>query len=53
MAAPLRASRIALDGNAVSLALKPADAVLYGDAVQRRHRQLAGALGVDLRVAEA
>ncbi|WP_293858799.1 Ppx/GppA family phosphatase [Sphingomonas sp. SCN 67-18] len=53
VAAPLRASRIALDGNAVSLALKPADAVLYGDAVQRRHRQLAGALGVDLRVAEA
>ena len=53
VAGPLKTSRLSLDDNAVSLVLTSGDTALYGDAVQRRHRQLANALGLETRLAEA
>jgi exopolyphosphatase/guanosine-5'-triphosphate,3'-diphosphate pyrophosphatase len=49
-AAPLRAARLAREGNALLLSLGPDDAALYGEPVQRRHRALAQALGLEPRL---
>ena len=45
VAGPLKASAVALDGDALVLRLAPGDGPLYGEAVERRHRTLAGAMG--------
>lgn len=46
VAAPLRQSRLSVIGDRLQLAIKTADAELYGEAVERRHRQLAVAMGL-------
>ncbi|MDF7777681.1 Ppx/GppA family phosphatase, partial [Sphingomonas sp. AOB5] len=45
VAAPLKRSRLALATNAVWLVLEPRDAALYGEAVEKRHKALATAMG--------
>lgn len=47
VAGPLRASYLSIEGSALRLNLDPQDAALYGDPVQRRHRQLAVAFGLE------
>lgn len=49
VAGPLRRSRIAIDGGALVLTIDAAEAGLYGDAVGRRHKQLANAMGLEPR----
>lgn len=49
-AKPLRAAGIALSGGLLELSLGRADAALYGEPVQRRHRLLAQVLGADARL---
>ena len=44
VAGPLATTQLALSAEAVTLTLRPADRVLYGEAVERRHKQLAAAL---------
>ena len=45
VAGPLQSSRLSLDARTLTLHLRPGDALLYGEAVERRHKQLAAALG--------
>ena len=45
VAGPLSQSRIALDSEALTLILPQDQQSLYGEAVERRHRQLAALLG--------
>ena len=45
VAGPLKASRLGLDGDRLTLALTADDTALYGEAVERRHKLLAEALG--------
>lgn len=45
VAAPLEVSRLAMDDKRVVLALPSDQALLYGEAVERRHKQLAALLG--------
>ena len=46
VAAPLKTSALTLDRDAVTLCLAAGDGPLYGEAVERRHRNLATAFGV-------
>ncbi|MET0245499.1 MAG: Ppx/GppA family phosphatase [Sphingomonas sp.] len=46
VAAPLRRSRLIPDGQSLRLILEPGDRPLYGEAVEKRHRALASALGM-------
>ncbi|WP_326524467.1 Ppx/GppA family phosphatase [Sphingomonas sp.] len=50
---PLERTVLAIDGDTVTLAVPAADAALYGEAVEKRHRALAGALGRAARTATA
>lgn len=45
VASPLEVTRLSIDPKAVTLHLKPEDDALYGEAVERRHKQLAAMLG--------
>jgi exopolyphosphatase / guanosine-5'-triphosphate,3'-diphosphate pyrophosphatase len=45
VAAPLSSSSMAIDANALTLKLSSDHHALYGEAVERRHRQLAALLG--------
>ena len=45
VAGPLSLSRLTREGNTLTLHLAPGNEALYGEAVERRHRQLAAALG--------
>jgi exopolyphosphatase/guanosine-5'-triphosphate,3'-diphosphate pyrophosphatase len=45
VAGPLETSRLVIDGGALRLGLAGSDVALYGEAVERRHRLLAEALG--------
>jgi exopolyphosphatase/guanosine-5'-triphosphate,3'-diphosphate pyrophosphatase len=49
-AEPLRRARLAQDGEMLELSLGHDDAALYGEPVQRRHRALAQALGLEPRL---
>jgi len=49
-AGPLRAASLRQVGAALELSLARADAALYGEPVQRRHRALAQALGLEPRL---
>ncbi|WP_448664495.1 Ppx/GppA family phosphatase [Sphingomonas sp. CJ20] len=51
VAAPLKRSRLEMDTGAVTLTLAPTDAALYGEAVEKRHKALAQALGREARIA--
>ena len=51
VAGPLRRSRVAIEGEMLQLHLGEDDAALYGEAVEKRHRALAGALGLTAGVA--
>ena len=51
VAGPLAKTRLVLDAQHVTLEIAPEDRVLYGEAVERRHRQMASALGRVARVA--
>ncbi len=51
LAAPLTRSSVAVENGAVRMALKPNDTPLYGEAVQKRHRALAVAMGLQAVVA--
>ncbi|UZK66913.1 Ppx/GppA family phosphatase [Sphingomonas sp. M1-B02] len=46
VAAPLRRTRLAIEEDALLLCVEGADEALYGDAVAKRHRALAGAFGL-------
>ncbi len=52
MAGPLRRSVLALDDETLTLELKRDDAALYGEAVEKRHKALASALGVKAALAD-
>ena len=45
LAGPIQRTRLDDDGRAIALTLEPSDRALYSDAVERRHKALAGALG--------
>lgn len=45
VAGPLEVTRLSIDAKAVTLHLKAEDDALYGEAVERRHKQLAAMLG--------
>ncbi|MES2443762.1 MAG: Ppx/GppA family phosphatase [Pseudomonadota bacterium] len=45
VAAPLKRTRLAVDGESVWLVIERRDAALYGEAVEKRHKSLAAALG--------
>ncbi len=45
VAAPLKRTRLAIDDDSLWLALYPRDDALYGEAVEKRHRALAAAMG--------
>ncbi|OYY69394.1 Ppx/GppA family phosphatase [Sphingomonas sp. 28-63-12] len=45
LAGPLQRSRLGDDGAAIALTLEASDAALYSEAVERRHKGLANALG--------
>jgi len=45
VAGPLEVSRLTLDDKALTLTLPVGQATLYGEAVERRHKQLAAVLG--------
>jgi exopolyphosphatase/guanosine-5'-triphosphate,3'-diphosphate pyrophosphatase len=47
---PLQAAHLSVEGGALTLSLAPASAALYGEPVQRRHRYLAQALGLEPRM---
>jgi exopolyphosphatase/guanosine-5'-triphosphate,3'-diphosphate pyrophosphatase len=49
-AEPLRAARLQREGTALELSLGRGEAALYGEPVQRRHRALAQALGLEPRL---
>lgn len=46
VAAPLKRSRLGIEGGSVILSLADGDESLWGEAVEKRHRALAGALGL-------
>ncbi|WP_242125312.1 Ppx/GppA family phosphatase [Sphingobium sp. Sx8-8] len=48
---PLLASRLEMEGDVLELRLRGVDADLFGEAVERRQRQLAQAMGVKYRLA--
>ncbi|WP_150291603.1 Ppx/GppA family phosphatase [Sphingobium estronivorans] len=48
---PLLASRLEMEGDVLELRLRGADVDLFGEAVERRQRQLAQAMGVKYRLA--
>lgn len=50
IAGPLRRSSLAVDGERLVLRLDADHAALYGEAVEKRHRALAGALGLTAAV---
>lgn len=50
VAGPLRRSRVAVEEELLQLHLSEDDAALYGEAVEKRHRALAGALGLTASV---
>jgi exopolyphosphatase/guanosine-5'-triphosphate,3'-diphosphate pyrophosphatase len=50
VAAPLKRSRLQINGRALTLCLPPEDRSLYGDAVEKRFRQLAAAMELEPRV---
>lgn len=50
VAGPLKRSSLAIEGETLVLALDGDDAALYGEAVEKRHRALAGALGLTAAV---
>ncbi|MEP6785793.1 MAG: Ppx/GppA family phosphatase [Sphingomonadales bacterium] len=45
VAGPLELTRLSIDARDVTLHLKAGDGMLYGEAVERRHKQLAAMLG--------
>ncbi|MCW3837964.1 Ppx/GppA family phosphatase [Sphingomonas canadensis] len=45
VAAPLRRTRLAIDAESLWLVLEAGDAALYGEAVEKRHKALAAAMG--------
>ena len=51
VAGPLKTSRLSLAATGLNIHLPPEDAMLYGDAVARRHRHLASVLGLEARLA--
>ena len=53
VAAPLRSSSIGIEKDAVALRLAEGDSALYGEAVERRHRNLATSFGLKATVSEA
>lgn len=53
VAGPLGRLRLGRDGDAVTLTLAGADAALYGETVERRHKALATALGGEARLVVA
>jgi exopolyphosphatase / guanosine-5'-triphosphate,3'-diphosphate pyrophosphatase len=46
VAAPLKRSRLEVDEGSLVLSLTGADEALYGEAVEKRHKALAGAMGL-------
>lgn len=50
VAGPLRRSALAIEGEELVLRLEGDDAALYGEAVEKRHRALAGAVGLTAAV---
>lgn len=50
VAGPLTQSRLSVEDGKLILEIDDRDAPLYGEAVERRHRQLAGALGLTHQV---
>lgn len=52
VAGPLRLSSIKLEKDAVALRLAEGDGALYGEAVERRHRNLATSFGLKATVSE-
>jgi exopolyphosphatase / guanosine-5'-triphosphate,3'-diphosphate pyrophosphatase len=46
VAGPLRRSSVAVVGEGLALTLEPRDAALYGEAVAKRHKVLASAMGL-------
>lgn len=46
VAGPLKRSGVAIDGEGVVLKLEPRDTALYGEAVAKRHKTLANAMGL-------
>ncbi|MCW4460564.1 Ppx/GppA family phosphatase [Sphingomonas sp. BT-65] len=50
VAGPLKRSALAIEDEALVLRLEGDDAALYGEAVEKRHRALAGALGLTAAV---
>jgi len=46
VAGPLKRSSVAIDGEGLALNLEPRDAALYGEAVVKRHKTLASAMGL-------
>ncbi len=52
VAAPLKSSALTLGRDAVTLRLAAGDGPLYGEAVERRHRNLAAAFGLKAEVVE-
>lgn len=50
VAGPLRRSALAVEEESLALRLEGDDAALYGEAVEKRHRALAGALGLTAAV---
>lgn len=50
VAAPLRRSRLSLEGSALLLELDAGDAPLYGEAVEKRHKALASAMGREAKL---
>ncbi|MFZ3482345.1 Ppx/GppA family phosphatase [Sphingomonas sp. 3-13AW] len=50
VAAPLERTRLEQTDDAIRLRYSPADAALYGEAVQKRHRALANAFGLEAAV---
>jgi exopolyphosphatase/guanosine-5'-triphosphate,3'-diphosphate pyrophosphatase len=53
VAGPLERSRVALTNDACVLTLPQADRALYGETVERRHKSLSSALGVEAQLALA
>ncbi len=51
VAGPLEVSRLSIDDKALTLTLPEGQAMLYGEAVERRHKQLASVLGRQARTA--
>ncbi|MBS0503990.1 MAG: Ppx/GppA family phosphatase [Proteobacteria bacterium] len=50
VAAPLRRSSLAVEGKTLKLSLAAEDRELYGDAVDKRFRQLAGDMGLEAKL---